>query len=1118
MKKRILSVVLALIISMSGFSVVFASEISWPQKKALDMPFAPENNYVSGQNSPCFTWPKAGDAYDLVISSDSSLENILHKVESLKDNFYTFPYELETEKELYWAVRFKSKGQTSVWSDARRLVISKDAVTFLLPDIDELMFRIPQSHPRLLANEDNLAQRRLYKDKSTGAAEIYAHFKAKADEYVAKGEIPPEPVYKEGDNYVDTGIAMQTLRKDAAKILDIIYTCGFVYLISGEKEIGNFAKKALVSVSGWDPKGDTSFAMQDQVCREITYKSAFGYDWVYDLLSESEKTKVENMLTARLQQMDHYADELYSSPYDSHGWTTVGYVGITCVALYKEIPEAEELLRKILLMYANILPPWSYEDGGWSQGTYYWSGNSLGKETLDTFNLSGIYNLYDKVWQKNETKNFLYSTPHGSVGSWGDSSNLTEMAPADAYQTFQIAANSNDPYAKWFAEETSKPYSIINYFYMPDYEKVESKYPYDLPLSNYFKDIGWVAMHSDLVDENRISMFFKSSPYGSYNHSEADQNSFIIQAFGENLAIKSGYYDSYHSRHNSGFARKTYAHNSVTVNGGKGQVDDSMDSKGKITSYINSSEFDMCTGDASAAYSSTRMDKFLRTVIYIRPDQFIVIDDLKAGEGSNANFEWWLNASDKISLYSDGSGAKIEKGNAVLDAKLHYPSGCTPYYTDLFSGPTLEHIAAQGSYQAYKVHKRIWFETPRVNQTKMIVTMDAHQKDSSPKYIKNEAFENYMKLTFEDGTVALINLKDNRTFVETNMGINFIGEAVVFNDEEIMLVNGTNLSVNGKTLIESKNESSVALNKNELSISTAEDNTISVNVNNEYNSNPSSITESFESSATLSIKEEKDNLIINALKGEYKLEALSEKAGTKAGIAEISVVTDGKKNKYRLDGYYLKNGNISVSGKIKIPSGKYIVKEKSKELSFGGVYQGEVKSLENVYVSTNRLDNNKIVLESVPAITVNSEQLTDVEGLKTEMEVFMEAEGYDSLTEGGIYTTRAFLSGGAGVSNFNGTGNLAAYTLNVPEAGYYDMYIKYVSWEAGGESRRGINIGGKYFITEMPYTVSWGSDPSEWRVMKIPTNIYLEKGENSISIESISGMANFDWLGLKKSN
>ena len=35
-------------------------------------------------------------------------------------------------------------------------------------------------------------------------------------------------------------------------------------------------------------------------------------------------------------------------------------------------------------------------------------------------------------------------------------------------------------------------------------------------------------MHSSLSDPNRLSIFFKSSPYGSYNHSHADQNSFVI--------------------------------------------------------------------------------------------------------------------------------------------------------------------------------------------------------------------------------------------------------------------------------------------------------------------------------------------------------------------------------------------------------------------------------------------------------------------------------------------------------------------------------------------------------------------------------------------------------------
>jgi len=80
-------------------------------------------------------------------------------------------------------------------------------------------------------------------------------------------------------------------------------------------------------------------------------------------------------------------------------------------------------------------------------------------------------------------------------------------------------------------------------------EADRAAYPAGTPNAALFASIGWVAMHSELADPQRVSVYFKSSPYGSYNHSHADQNSLVINSGGERLAIDSGYYDGYGTPH-----------------------------------------------------------------------------------------------------------------------------------------------------------------------------------------------------------------------------------------------------------------------------------------------------------------------------------------------------------------------------------------------------------------------------------------------------------------------------------------------------------------------------------------------------------------------------------------
>ena len=56
-----------------------------------------------------------------------------------------------------------------------------------------------------------------------------------------------------------------------------------------------------------------------------------------------------------------------------------------------------------------------------------------------------------------------------------------------------------------------------------------------------------------------------------YSHSHADQNAFVIEAFGRGLAIATGYYPWYGSPHHHQWTRSTQAVNSVLIDG-KGQI------------------------------------------------------------------------------------------------------------------------------------------------------------------------------------------------------------------------------------------------------------------------------------------------------------------------------------------------------------------------------------------------------------------------------------------------------------------------------------------------------------------------------------------------------------------
>jgi hypothetical protein len=158
-------------------------------------------------------------------------------------------------------------------------------------------------------------------------------------------------------------------------------------------------------------------------------------------------------------------------------------------------------------------------------------------------------------------------------------------------------------------------------------------------------------MHSDLADRGRTSIYFKSSPYGSFNHSHADQNSFVIHAQGRVLAADSGYYDYYESPHWTNWYKQTRAHNAITFDGGQGQAIQRLDASGRVTHFETHEGYDVANGDATAAYGGA-LTRALRTIVYVRPGSLLVYDLLESRVPRS--WEWNLHALSSFQAASDG--------------------------------------------------------------------------------------------------------------------------------------------------------------------------------------------------------------------------------------------------------------------------------------------------------------------------------------------------------------------------------------------------------------------------------------------------------------------------------
>ncbi|WP_310502469.1 heparinase II/III family protein [Paenibacillus qinlingensis] len=319
-------------------------------------------------------------------------------------------------------------------------------------------------------------------------------------------------------------------------------------------------------------------------------------------------------------------------------------------------------------------------------------------------------------------------------------------------------------------------------------------------------------------DPERISLYFRSSPYGSYSNSLADQNSFILHAYGESLAIKSGFYDYYNSAHHKGFTKRTISANAITLDGGQGQPVNDFDAKGRIVGFASHPAFDATTGDAVGAYEG-ELTRAFRHIVYVRPSVFVVIDDLATSKPAGVSFEWNLHANQRLTLDSNG-GATIEKGKAGLKVRFLGRKACS-YQASVkthFRDPNGEEVPPVAGFSGMtQVHAT--FATSKTNAAILVATLAPYRLDNSPEEIMSEEYEDFIRLAFADGTMLYVRTAPEGLVDTGGFGFRFEGAALAVRDGSLLLVHGTKAERDGIIVAQSNMLSTIAWGDGRLSVS-----------------------------------------------------------------------------------------------------------------------------------------------------------------------------------------------------------------------------------------------------------------------------------------------------------
>jgi len=654
-----------------------------------NMPVKPADGAICEQTPPDFSWPFRDwtRAYDFELTyPDGTIKN-----REVVGNWLLYDEKLEPG-EYAWRVRpIRRFFFSGSWSEKRGFRIAPEAQPYVVPPLDDLWRKVAElEHPRGFPRGEELV--RLASALEGERLDGWWQLKARVRRSLTKSLTAEPGVQAQGIDDV------RARRQAEVKVGELAYAetvrlleAAFVWRVSGDEQYLKEAKRRLLNLAAWDPQGATSFKSVDLVCAEIAWSLAVAFDWLYGELDPAERSLVLDGLRPRLEDMFKAIlgrrRPLERFPYDSHGRTILATVACVSVLLVGEEALAETWFRQSLPLYLASFSPFGGEDGGYGNGTSYavWalSGRVL---SWDIIRYATGVNVYDKAWLRNFGRYMVYFLPPGTPrGCFGDGAErkleYVWSLCAKAY-----AARLPTPLYLWYAAQwPEKSASRLELLFAPASPGLErpAGLPDHLPQSAWFPSIGWAALHSDLADKERVSVYFKSSSYGSFNHSHAEQNSFVISARGKPLAIDSGYYDWYGSPHWTNWYTLTVAHNAITFDNGQGQSPDDREAAGRISRFSHHEAYDIVVGDATQAYLG-QLSRALRSLVFLRPATLIVYDDLASSQPRQ--WEWNIHALERIAERGPGQ-IEIKNQGARLGVRFMSLEKTEFHQTDEFTSP-----------------------------------------------------------------------------------------------------------------------------------------------------------------------------------------------------------------------------------------------------------------------------------------------------------------------------------------------------------------------------------------------------------------------------------------------
>ncbi len=653
-----------------------------PATGRLTIQYSPHLDTQITENPPRFTWLPTiedGAQYVIRISTNATYarENT-HVFDGIPLNFFT-PDVALNEGEYVWSYAVWSpskKSPDSNWSQDRSFTIKAALPQTPLPSRKVRYTNSNKDHPRLWMNKDSIASFK----QQLAADPTHCTW----DVFYDKSVLPwmERDVMKEPAGYPDHKRVAAVWRQTYIDCQELIYAIRHLAVagtISDDPAMLARAKEWLLETASWNPAGTTSRSYTDEWAFRVNGALAWGYDWLYDELTQDERDIVRKALLIRTRETaDHIIKHanIQLFPFDSHAVRAVSAVLIpAAIALLDDEPEAQGWLDYAIEFLSTVYSPWGDEQGGWAEGPHYWMTGMA--YLIDAVNLLKGYTSIDiyqrPFFQKTGDFPLFTKSPDTRRATFGDDSTMGDLPSLKiGYNLRQFAGVTGNGAYQWYYDEIKRndpgtEMAFYNYgwwdlnfdelAYRTDFPIVDAKPPAADDTLRWFEGIGWVAIQTHMADpDNHIQFVMKSSKFGSVSHSHGDQNAFCLAGFGEDLAIQSGHYVAFNSSMHQNWRRQTRSKNAILIDG-KGQYAakdkaKAMRSSGTIVTAEQHEDHIYIQGDATAAYQSLtpEVTKVLRDVYFVNNSYFVIVDAIDAE--TPVSIDWLLHTNGPMNLSS----------------------------------------------------------------------------------------------------------------------------------------------------------------------------------------------------------------------------------------------------------------------------------------------------------------------------------------------------------------------------------------------------------------------------------------------------------------------------------